>query len=133
MVFVKKIYSAASLIFISLWAINGSAQNDFFKGFKFSHRDSLLGGTRIERTCFDVKKYELTVKVRPTEQLIEGNNRISFVMRGECATLQIDLFENMHLDSVIWRGQSLKFERDAGAVFVQIGRASCRERVLMPV
>lgn len=40
-----------------------SAQN-------FTRKDSLHGGLRPERTCFDVQRYDLNIKINPEERTI---------------------------------------------------------------
>ena len=65
-----------------------SAQN-------FTRRDSLHGGLRFERTCFDVLRYDLDITVYPEEKLIHGFNDITFKIIEPTNRIQIDLFENM--------------------------------------
>ena len=45
---------------------------------QFSRRDSLQGGLRIERTCFDVKRYDLNITINPEQKSITGFNEITF-------------------------------------------------------
>ena len=44
----------------------------------FSRKDSLQGGLREERTCYDVLRYNLDIKINPTEKSIVGYNEIIF-------------------------------------------------------
>ena len=34
----------------------------------FSRKDSLQGGLREERTCYDVLRYDLNIKINPSEK-----------------------------------------------------------------
>lgn len=87
---------------------------------QFTRADSLQGGLRHERTAYDVLRYDLTVAVFPKERKIAGNNSISFkVIEKKVQTIQIDLFENMKIDSIIWNDEHLKYDREFNAVFVQ--------------
>jgi aminopeptidase N len=85
---------------------------------KFSHRDSLQGGLRAERTCFDVQRYDLNIKVDIDKKAIVGYNDISFKVVENTNTIQLDLFENMQIDSIVFNNKKLNYKRDAIAVFV---------------
>ncbi|QRE26703.1 M1 family metallopeptidase, partial [Flavobacterium psychrophilum] len=85
---------------------------------KFTHRDSLQGGSRAERTCFDVQRYDLNIKVNPTEKFIIGYNDITFKVVENTNKIQIDLFENMQVDSIIFNHKKLNYKRDNLAVFI---------------
>ncbi|WP_432670869.1 M1 family metallopeptidase [Flavobacterium sp. SM2513] len=84
----------------------------------FTRKDSLQGGFSFERTCFDVQKYDLNLTVNPEKKFISGSNKISFKMLQESSKIQLDLFENMHVDSVIFNERKLDFQREFGAVFI---------------
>ena len=36
----------------------------------FTRRDSLQGGLRLERTCYDVQRYDLNITINPEERTI---------------------------------------------------------------
>ena len=44
----------------------------------FTRKDSLRGGLRFERTCFDVLHYGLDIKINILEKSIVGFNEIQF-------------------------------------------------------
>jgi len=92
--------------------------NLFFAQQKFSHRDSLQGGLRFERTCFDIQRYDLNIKINPTEKFIVGFNEISFKVKNNTSCIQLDLFENMQVDSIIFNHKKLNYKRDKLAVFI---------------
>jgi len=87
------------------------------KKSQYTQADSLRGSLRAER-AYDVLKYHLQVKVVPEEKYISGFNTISFKPEQELPVMQIDLFENMKVDSIIHQNRSLKYERKFNAVFV---------------
>ena len=89
----------------------------------YTRKDSLRGSLRPERTDYDVKKYDLFVKVNPEKKYISGVNKISFKTSAKLPKLQIDLFENMKIDSILFRGKKLKFNREFNAVFVEFEKA----------
>jgi aminopeptidase N len=84
---------------------------------QYTQADSLRGSLRAEK-AYDVLKYHLQVKVVPEKKYISGFNTISFKTEQELPVMQIDLFENMKVDSIIHQKRSLEYERKFNAVFV---------------
>ncbi|MFK7000107.1 M1 family metallopeptidase [Flavobacterium oreochromis] len=84
----------------------------------YTHRDSLQGGLRPERTCFDVQRYDLNIKINIEEKSITGYNDIHFKVNTPTSKIQIDLFENMQVDSIIHNAKKLDYKRDAIATFI---------------
>lgn len=98
------------------------AQEDFFDDRSFTRADSLRGGLRPERTCYDVTYYDLCLTVELDEKRIAGYVDIYFRVVRDFDRLQIDLFRNMALDSIRFEGRLLNFQREYDAVFVQFPR-----------
>jgi aminopeptidase N len=84
----------------------------------FSRRDSLQGGLRPERTSFDVQRYDLNITINPDEKYISGYNDITFRLTANTKKIQIDLFENMQVDSIVFNNKKLQYIRDNDAVFI---------------
>lgn len=84
----------------------------------FTRRDSLQGGLRPERTNFDVHRYDLNITVDPDKKFISGYNDITFKVLENTGKIQLDLFENMQVDSIVLKGKKLAYKRDNDAVFV---------------
>ncbi|MGV3696256.1 M1 family metallopeptidase [Flavobacterium sp.] len=105
----KKIF-ISSLLLISVLKV--SAQESF------SRKDSLQGGLRPERTCFDVLRYDLNIKINPDEKSIVGYNRVSFKVVSNTSRIQLDLFDNMQIDSIIYAKKKLAYKREFNAVFI---------------
>lgn len=84
---------------------------------KFTEADTLRGSLRAERN-FDVLKYHLKVKVVPEEKYISGVNTISFKAGEKLPVMQIDLFSNMKIDSILYRGRKMDYNRKFDAVFI---------------
>ncbi|MFM9989166.1 M1 family metallopeptidase [Flavobacterium sp.] len=84
----------------------------------FTHRDTLQGGLRLERMCFDVQRYDLNIKVNIEEKSIVGYNDITFKVVENTSKIQIDLFENMKVDSIVYNTKKLNYKRDNLAVFI---------------
>ncbi len=84
----------------------------------FTRKDSLHGGLRFERTCYDVLRYDLNININPEEKSIVGFNEISFKVLENTSKIQLDLFENMHIDSIVLNAMKLKHKREFNAVFI---------------
>ena len=84
----------------------------------FTRKDSLRGGLRFERTCFDVLHYGLDIKINILEKSIVGFNEIRFKIIENTNKIQLDLFENMRIDSIILNQKPLQYNREFGAVFI---------------
>ncbi len=86
---------------------------------KFTRKDSLQGGLSAERTCFDVKHYDLNIKIDIDKKHIIGYNDIFFKITAKKTNkIQIDLFENMVVDSIIFVSKKLNYKREYNAVFI---------------
>ena len=85
----------------------------------FSRADSLRGGLTDLRTCYDVYFYDLTIEVNAIERSIKGSNRILYHIEKDFDRFQIDLFENMSIDSILWQEKSISYKREFNAVFVE--------------
>lgn len=97
----------------------GIAQTPEYAYETFSAADSLRGALRPERTCFDISHYKLSIEVNIKEKSLSGMNRILFNMLEPSSEIQIDLFENMIVDSIIWNNKPLNFRRLYDAVFIR--------------
>lgn len=84
----------------------------------FTRKDSLQGGLQPERTCFNVLHYELNIKVNPDEKSIKGYNEIRFDILENTTRIQLDLFQNMLVDSIMYNTKKLKYKREFNAVFI---------------
>ncbi|AXG74841.1 M1 family peptidase [Flavobacterium arcticum] len=83
-----------------------------------TRRDSLQGGLRSERTSFDVQRYDLNITVNPDKRYISGYNNITFKVIESTKRIQLDLFENMQVDSIIYDTKKLVYKRDNDAIFI---------------
>ncbi len=85
----------------------------------FSQKDSLRGTLSQFRNCYDVTYYHLAVKINVEAKTIQGSNSISFKCLSDFEELQIDLFENLNIDQILFQGKALTFKRVYNAVFVK--------------
>jgi aminopeptidase N len=84
----------------------------------FTRKDSLQGGLHKERTCFDVLRYNLNITINIDNKFISGFNKIEFEVVEPSQKIQIDLFKNMKVDSIVFQNSKLSFEREYNAVFI---------------
>lgn len=105
----KKIL-ALSLLFISFQLL--SAQETT------TRKETLQGGLRPERTCFEVLHYDLNIKINPEERTVIGYNNITFKVVANTSKIQLDLFENMQIDSIVFETKKLNYKREFNAVFI---------------
>ncbi|MDT8414728.1 MAG: M1 family metallopeptidase [Flavobacteriaceae bacterium] len=89
----------------------------------FSRQDSLQGGLRPERTNFDVQRYDLNIQINTDEKYLSGYNDISFEVKENTRRIQLDLFANMQVDSIVFQGKKLAYIREFNAVFIDFEKA----------
>jgi aminopeptidase N len=98
-------------------------------GFVFAqHRDapitradSLRGMLSPERICYDVKYYHLDVRIDPRDSTLRGSNDIVFEAVTPFRRMQVDLFEDMKVNSITLEGHrsKLRYTREGNAFFVE--------------
>ena len=84
----------------------------------FTRKDSLKGGLSLDRTCFDVQHYGINIKVDIDKKSIVGYNEIDFKIVSETKKIQLDLYENMQIDSIVFNSKKMTYKREFGAVFI---------------
>ncbi|MCG9792751.1 M1 family metallopeptidase [Flavobacterium algicola] len=87
---------------------------------QFTQQDSLRGTITKERSWWDLKKYQLSVKINPQDSSIIGSNKITYLVLDEYDTMQIDLQEPLRITQIIQDGSDLKFARNGNAYFVTL-------------
>ncbi|TVZ28005.1 peptidase M1-like protein [Gillisia sp. Hel_I_86] len=109
----------AAVLFTSI-SVNGQVLSN--KQKQYTEADSLRGSLRPER-AYDVLKYHLQVQIDPEERFISGFNTITFKAEEDLPVMQIDLFENMQIDSILHGNHQLAYTRKFNAVFVEFEEA----------
>src|ERR1700749_2156152 len=84
----------------------------------FTKADSLHGNNGPLRSCYDINYYHLDVKFDIENKFISGSNLFKFTAMTDFTKLQIDLFANLKLEKIIYKGKELPFTRDLNAVFI---------------
>lgn len=88
----------------------------------FTRVDSLRGSLSPYRTAYDILYYHLDVKVDIENKFISGSNLFLFKATTDFNRLQFDLFKNLNVEKVVYKGTELKFDREFNAVFVDFPR-----------
>ncbi|MCB2376540.1 M1 family metallopeptidase [Hymenobacter sp. BT635] len=84
----------------------------------FTRADSLRGTLTPLRTCYDINYYHLDVRLNIDDRSLSGSNLFRFTATEDFTRLQFDLFANLTVEKVVYKGQNLPFTREANAVFV---------------
>ena len=84
----------------------------------FTEKDTLRGAITPFRRNNDVTFYHINLDVNIEQKSVQGNVEIRFTALTDLDTIQIDLFSNMVIDSIIKENQVLKYRRKYNAVFI---------------
>jgi len=86
---------------------------------QYTRADSLYGALSPERLAFDVTFYHLNVRVDPEQRTVAGTNKMAFIVMQATQRIQIELFANMDIASIIDdNGRNLTFVREYNTVFI---------------
>jgi len=126
----KIVYLLFTLQFALLFVLQSNFAYSQHAKMQFSYQDSLRGGLRKER-AYDVKYYDLNLKIDIQNQSISGFNKITFQNIDLDSVLQLDLFENFEIDSIIYYNlnfvknftsptQNLRNRREGKVIWVEL-------------
>src|SRR3569833_2283985 len=85
---------------------------------KFTRADSLRGNLTPLHTKKENKNKHLDVKFDIDNKFISGSNLFRFTATQDFTKLQFDLFSNLNVEKVIYKGKELPYTREFNAVFV---------------
>ena len=91
---------------------------------EFTKADTLRGSLSPVRTWFDVTYYDLNMKLDPEKKEISGYNDIYFKVLEKNKVMQIDLFENLEVDKIVFNEKELTYKREHNAVFINVDEDS---------
>ncbi len=95
--------------------------------FSQSHQpteaDRLLGELTPIRENFDVKFYNLSLSIDEEKKSIAGKNTITFEAQKSIDKLQIDLYENLTVESISQHGKDLPYERKHHSIFIDLAES----------
>jgi len=119
----KTLASSLFIISITIFCSAHAQEPSHYNWGPFTRADSLRGFLSPLRTCYDVTYYHLNIKVDTTDKSIAGYNAIRFRATTSFEKMQVDLFANMRVDSILFEdGTVLNYSREFGAVFVTLPR-----------
>jgi aminopeptidase N len=105
------------LVALAICSFNANAQLGARKE-TFTHADTLRGMLTPLRTCYDINYYHLDVKFDIDKKFISGSNLFKFTATQDLTKLQFDLFANLTVEKVVYKGKELPYTRELNAVFV---------------
>src|ERR1700760_3467786 len=89
----------------------------------FTRADSLRGYMSPLRTCYDINYYHLDIKFDIDNKSLSGNVLFKFTATTDFIKLQFDLFSNLKVEKVVYKGKELPYTREFNAVFVTFPQA----------
>ncbi|WP_291404459.1 M1 family metallopeptidase [Daejeonella sp.] len=84
----------------------------------FSKADTLRGTLSEFRSSYDINYYHLNVKLDIENKFISGSNLFKFRAVNDIKRLQFDLFEQLKVEKVVYKGIEIPFKREFNAVFI---------------
>ncbi len=122
-----KFFAAISLLIIlfpccKLIGLHFDVENPKKPGVypELTKAQKILAQKTIKRTCFDVKYYNLDLKIVPDKKFIDGKVTITSLLLSKNDSIQIDLYQNLKIDSIILKEKKVNFKRVEGAVFIKL-------------
>ena len=113
-----KLYHRLGIVLLSLLPVFAQAQLMVAKE-TFTRADTLRGSlTTPFRTCYDINYYHLDVKFDIDQKFISGSVLFKFTTVSDFTKLQFDLFSNLKVEKVVYKGQEIPYTREFNAVFV---------------
>jgi len=104
-----------SPFFILFISISLFSQNN-----SFTHQDSLRGSITKERIWWDLKHYDLSIKVNPNKKFLSGKNSITYEVLESYQIMQIDLQQPMKITKIIQNEKKLDFKKDGYSYFIKL-------------
>jgi len=86
----------------------------------FTHQDTLRGTITNERAWWDLKHYDLHIKVDIPNKSLKGSNTIRYKVLDEDQLMQIDLQIPMKITGVSQGGKTLKYKRVGNVYYIAL-------------
>ncbi|MCF6181085.1 M1 family metallopeptidase [Lutibacter sp.] len=87
---------------------------------KFTHQDTLRGSITKERIWWDLKHYNLNIKVNPKTKSISGKNIITYKVLNSNQIMQIELQKPMKITKVTQNNTTLNYKKDGYSYFIEL-------------
>lgn len=109
--------------------IDSTRINPVEADFDFTRADTLIGSYGKYRANNDLLFYDLDVKIDITNKFIEGSNKIQFKMLENDDRIQIDLHNNLDIDSILYNDFSLNFSRIFNSIFIDFSEMLTKNNI----
>lgn len=86
----------------------------------YGKHDYLHGKLNNNRNWFDVKMYDITLKVTPEQKHIQGHNAIYYQVLKPAKIMQLDVHGLIKIDSIVYNHKHLKFTRDSSVILIKM-------------
>ncbi len=98
--------------------IDSSRINPIESEYIFTQSDTLIGSYGKYRANNDLLYYDLDIKIDIDKKFIIGTNTIQFKMLKNDDRIQIDLHENLEVDSILFNKIPLNFNRTFNSILI---------------
>jgi aminopeptidase N len=85
---------------------------------EFTLEDTLRGKLTHFRSSYDVSYYDINIDVDIKNKFIKGYADICFKTERIIDTIQIDLYENLKINKIVFQGRELQYYREYKAIFI---------------
>ncbi len=109
--------------------IDSTRINPVEADFNFNKADTLIGSYGKYRANNDLLFYDLDVKIDIANKFIEGSNKIQFKMLENDDRVQIDLHNNLDIDSILYNDFSLNFSRNFNSIFIDFSEMLTKNNI----
>ena len=86
----------------------------------YGKHDYLHGKLNNNRNWFDVKMYDITLRVNPEQKYIQGHNTIFYQVLKPAKMMQLDVHGLIKIDSIIYNQKHLKYTRDSSVILIKM-------------
>jgi len=130
--YTKMCYKLIGIFFLTILFLNASnAQKRVHKKQSiyqrattrnFNEIDSIKGQLTALRTSYDVTFYHLDLAINSKKKIIDGVSSIRFDVVHATRKIQIDLYEKLTIEKIVWENNNLNFSRKHSAVYIDFPR-----------
>lgn len=131
--YIHLVFIIGALSFFGCRSIAQPTETNQYDLTQFTEADTLRGMLLPERSCYDVYFYDLNVEIHPATKSVSGEVAIHFQATQDFTQLQLDLFQNMKIDQIIFKEKPVLYHRKHNAVFVQLPPVNKNEKGILTV
>lgn len=91
--------------------------------YKISKNDELLGELNDLKKCYDVNFYDISIQLFPHNESVKGEVEIKSTAINYFKQFEIDLHENLKINSILVDGKKVEYKREESAVYITLSEA----------